>query len=55
VHANATSWRDVVNPGLRAGIAASRQNALDGCDSLYVNSLVRQKHDTNSKGEIART
>ena len=40
---------------VRAGIAASKQKALDGCDSLNVNSSVKQKHETNLNGEIAQT
>jgi hypothetical protein len=40
----------IIHANVRAWIAASRQKALDGCNSVNVNSLVRQKHETNSKG-----
>jgi hypothetical protein len=39
----------------KAGTAASVQNALDGCESLYVISSNKRKHDTNSNGDIAQT
>ncbi len=44
-----------IHAKVRAGIAASKQKALDGWDSVYVNLLVRQKHETNLKGDIAWT
>jgi hypothetical protein len=37
------------------GTAASRQNKSEGCNSFYLSSFVRRKHEMNSNGEMAQT
>ncbi len=39
---------------VKAGTAASIQNTMDGCESLYVILSDKWKHNTNSNGDIAR-